>query len=236
MTFWRWGVFDLTFHFPHHRLLTTPFSHSLVFASVPLSHIHHFYKFHPNVISRHIVCDRQKNKWANKWICVGTDIFCTILKKIILEKMSRFGIFCKDTVMVWFSTVCMAAAESLNHIRPVISIRNLLLRTSAFICWRAQLLPFHFILWNTIHSLKMGKRSLLDTATSLSYTGLFSLALHCRIWRASVGLSLLMEGYKVTGKQWEALIIRGKQPLPWLLMDDVLTQLWCYYFVLYLSK
>lgn len=87
MTFWRRGVFDHIFHFPHHRLLNMPFTHSLFFASVPLSHIHHFYKFHPNLISRNIVCDRQKNKWATQWMNVGTDILCTILKKTLPDKM-----------------------------------------------------------------------------------------------------------------------------------------------------
>lgn len=142
LTFWRRDVFDLTFHFPHHRLLTAPFSHSLVFASAPLSHIHQFYEFHPDVISRHTVCDRQKNKSANKWICARTDFFCTILKKTIPEN-THLSLFCKGTVIMWFSTVGMAAAELLNPIRPVIPIRKLLLRISAFACWGAQLLPFH---------------------------------------------------------------------------------------------
>lgn len=89
------------------------------------------------------VTGRKTNLQTNEYVPALT-FFCTILKKTIPEN-THSSIFCKGTVIMWVSTVGMAAAELLNPIRPVIPIRKVLLRISAFVCWGAQLLPFHCV-------------------------------------------------------------------------------------------
>ena len=96
---WHFGdgalflFFNLIFYFPHHRLLPAPFTHSLVFASVPLSHIHHLYKFHPNLISWNIVCDRQNNEWAKQMNGCGDWHFLHHSEENPSRQNARFGVF-----------------------------------------------------------------------------------------------------------------------------------------------
>ena len=96
---WHFGdgalflFFNLIFYFPHHRLLPTPFTHSLVFASVPLSHIHHLNKFHPNLISWNIVCDRQNNEWAKQMNGCRDWHFLHHFDENPSRQNARFGVF-----------------------------------------------------------------------------------------------------------------------------------------------
>lgn len=96
---WHFGdgalflFFNLIFYFPHHRLLPTPFTHSLVFASVPLSHIHHLNKFHPNLISWNIVCDRQNNEWAKQMNGCRDWHFLHHFDENPSRQNTRFGVF-----------------------------------------------------------------------------------------------------------------------------------------------
>lgn len=122
---WHFGdgalflFFNLIFYFPHHRQLPAPFTHSLVFASVPLSHIHHLYKFHPNLISWNIECDRQNNEWAKQMNGCGDWHFLHHSEENPSRQNARFGVFFwKATVIVWFSTVGMVESQSYQACNP----------------------------------------------------------------------------------------------------------------------
>lgn len=174
MTFWKQGVFYLFFFFIFHITGCSPHPSFIRLSLPPFLYLTFIVspKFDPNIISRNIVCDGQKNKWAKKRMKKK----CT--PQYLLYRCSKS---CNSLQWV-----------QLNHIRPVIRRRRrrtCCYKFSSIICWKAPFISFCEIQF--IHS-RWVESSPLDKLPNSS------LLTECHlVWthtRSGGGLSLLMGG------------------------------------------
>lgn len=153
-----------------------------------------------------------QEKYCLWQISAGLTYSAQFWRKTLPGKKPWFGIFCTDTVIVKISTVGMAEAESFQACNP---ISTLLLRI-CFYLLESSAPSNSFGRIQFIHQRRV-ESSPVDTATSLSLIVSrhrpYITEYHLK-WThtlSSEGLSLLMAGYKLTGKQCLALIISHYQ-------------------------